>query len=101
MSYAVVYLNAQGRTIRGVPVVLWETLRPGHVHKYITLRHFIRGLQRVVSPQQLKIATYEQEKAFLGVDAPEPEEPEAECEPDESDSDDDFDEVPSKRRRVA
>ena len=65
------------------------------------------GVQRVVSPQQLKIATYEQDTALLGVDVPEPDKPEEERDNDSDDesddSDDDFDgEVPpGKRRRTA
>ena len=59
------------------------------------------GVQRVVSPQQLKIAGHEQERAFLGVDVPEQELEDDRDDPDDSRSDDDPDEVPSKRRRVA
>ena len=106
MAYAVVYLNVQGRTISEGSVILWDTLRPsGLVHKYLTLRHFIVGLQRVRHPQQLKIASFQQEKAFLGVEVPDREEPVESVEPDESDSDDDDgdgdqQEQPAKRRRV-
>ena len=106
MAYAVVYLNVQGRTISEGSVILWDTLRPGgRVHKYLTLRHFIVGLQRVRHPQLLNIASFQQEKAFLGVEVPEREEPVESVEPEESDSDDDDDdgdqqEQPAKKRRV-
>ena len=56
----------QWRTIEG-SVILWDTLRPsGRVHRHLTVRHFIVGLQRVRHPRQLKIASYQQEQAFLG-----------------------------------
>ena len=97
MAYAVVYMNAQGRTIGDGSVVLWDTLRPGgKVHRYLTLRHFIVGLQRVREPRELTIASFEQEMAFLGVEAPEREEPaelDEGVEPEE-------DEQPMKRRRT-
>ena len=47
------------------------------MHRYMTLRHFIMGLQRVRDPRNLKIASYEQERAFLGVDPPDDAPPEA------------------------
>ena len=58
------------------------------------------GVQRVVKPDQLKIATYEQEPAFLGVELPdqEPEEDRGESD-EESESDDEA--PPEKRRQVA
>jgi hypothetical protein len=62
MAYSMVYLNVQGRSISG-PVVLWNTLRGAYVHCYLTLRHFIMGLQRVRDPRNLKIASYEHELA--------------------------------------
>ena len=74
MAYAVVYLNVQGRAISG-NVVLWDTLQGNVPHPHITLRHFIVGLQRVRDPAQLKVATLQQQKAFLGADVegePEP-----------------------------
>ena len=83
------------------PSSFWATLRPGGVHRYLALRHFIMGVQRVVSPQQLKIATYEQERAFLGVEVPESEEPQDQRDDDESDEESDDEAAPLKRRRVA
>ena len=102
MAYSVVYLNVQDRTIRDEPVVLWDTLRGSRVHKYITLRHFIMGLQRVVDPAQLKIASYDQEKAFLGTDVPKPERLEEDwgAESDEEASEPEEEEQPAKRRRA-
>ena len=47
MAYSVVYLNVQGRTISECAVVLWNTLRGAYVHRFMTMRHFIMGLQRV------------------------------------------------------
>ena len=55
--------------------MLLDTLRGSGVHRHITLRHFIMGLQRVVDSSQLKIASYQQEVAFLGVALPEPARP--------------------------
>ena len=98
-----VYLNVQGRTIRDEPVVLWDALRSSHVHRHITLRHFIMGLQRVVDPAQLKIASYEQEKAFLGTEVPEPErlEEDWDAEPNEESSQSESeDQQPTTRRRT-
>jgi hypothetical protein len=69
MAYAVVYMNVQGRTIREGAVVLWNTLRGACPHRYLTMRHFVMGLQRVVDPRNLKIASYEQEREFLGAEA--------------------------------
>ena len=69
MAYAVVYLNVQGRTISG-DVVLWDTLQGNVPHPHITMRHFIVGLQRVRDPAQLKVATFQPQKAFLGADVP-------------------------------
>jgi hypothetical protein len=34
------------------------------------MRLFIVGLQRVRDPAQLKVATFQQQKAFLGADVP-------------------------------
>ena len=102
VAYAVAYMNVQGRTISDEAVVLWDTLRPGgRVRRCLTLRHFIMGVQRIVKPEQLKIAAYEQAKAFLGVDVPEPEEPEDERDDGESDKESDDEAPPEKRRRVA
>ena len=99
MAYAVVYLNVQGRTIGEGSVVLWDTLRGTHVHRHLTLRHFIMGLQRVRNPRQLKIASFEQEREFLGVVLPEPEAPEHDFEESEE-SDEEPEEQPAKRRRL-
>jgi hypothetical protein len=101
MAYAVVYLNVQGRTIGEGSVVLWDTLRGSHVHRHLTLRHFIMGLQRVRDPKQLKIASFEQEREFLGVALPEqaPEHDSKESEESEE-SDEEPEEQPAKRRRL-
>ena len=100
MAYAVVYMNVQGRTISEGSVVLWDTLRGKHVHRHMTLRHFIMGLQRVQDPRQLKIASFQQETDFLGVELPEPERPVYEDE-DEEEEEEDEPEQPAKRPRRA
>ena len=98
MAYAVVYLTVQGRTIGEGSVILWDTLRPsGRVHRYLTLRHFIVGLQRGREPRQLKIASFEQEKAFLGVNVPGREEP---AELDDEPEPEDEQQQPAKRRKT-
>ena len=102
MAYAVVYLNVQGRAIGEGSVVLWDTLRGSHVHRHLTLRHFIMRLQRVRDPKQLKLASFEQEKEFLGVVLPEPEAPEHEFDDSDLDveSESEEEEQPAKRRRM-
>ena len=101
MACAVVYLSGQGRTISGESVILWDTLRPGgRVHRHLTLRHFIMGVQRVVKPEQLNLATFEQEKDLLGVGALVPDEPEGES-GDVDGTDDEEGGRPEKRRRLA
>ena len=58
MAYAVTYYKAQGRTIRGQKVVLWDLItQRGELHAHTTLRHFIMGVQRVTSPDQLCVAS--------------------------------------------
>jgi hypothetical protein len=103
MAYAVVYLNVQGRTISTGSVVLWDTLRGTHVHRHITLRHFIMGLQRVTDPSQLKIASHQQEVAFLGTDLPEPAQPLTDDGDDEEEEEEDEPEelapAPKRARR--
>ena len=85
-------------------MVLWDTLRGTHVHRHIALRHFIMGLQRVRDPLQLKIASYQQEVAFLSVELPEPERPlteEGEEEEEEEEEEPEEPEQPTKRARRA
>ena len=102
MAYAVVYMNAQGRTISNGSVVLWDTLRGTYAHRHLTLRQFIMGLQRVQDPRQLKIASFQQETAFLGVELPEPERPVDEEGDDEEEEEEDGElGQPAKRPRRA
>ena len=48
--------------------MLWDTLRPNGLlpEVRLSLRHFIMAVKRVVRPEQLCIATPEQQLAFLG-----------------------------------
>lgn len=97
MAYAVVYMNVQGRTIREGAVVLWNTLRGACPHRYLTMRHFVMGLQRVVDPRNLKIASYQQEREFLGAEPPE-DAPEAELDEADEEAEGSEDDEPAAKR---
>ena len=60
MAHALVYYNVQGWTIRD-HVILFNLDR-----QYLTMRHFAMGIERVDEPGGLRLATREQQLAFLG-----------------------------------
>ena len=58
------------------------------------------GVQRIVHLDQLKIATYEQQRAFLGVELPD-QEPEGDRGDSDEESESEDETPPAKWRRVA